>query len=118
MGLMMMGLVQRGHVPVGDPFGPGGPFSLSDHDRNRALLTEAGFNNVEATELTGAMPFESPGAYWELQSQVGGPIRASIEGLPVYEVAEVRATVETMVEHYATSDGYALPSSLVAVAAH
>jgi len=117
MGLMMMALVQRGHAPTGDPFGPGGPFSLSDDDRNRALLAEAGFDNVEVTELTGAMPFESPAAYWELQSQVGGPIPAIVAGLPADEVAEVRATVEAMVEQYATSGGYAVPSSLVVVAA-
>jgi ubiquinone/menaquinone biosynthesis C-methylase UbiE len=117
MGLMMMALVQRGHAPVGDPFGPGGPFSLSDHDRNRALLADAGFDNVEVTELTGAMPFASPGAYWDLQTQCGGPIPAIVAGLPADEVAEVRATVEGMVEQYATSGGYAVPSSLVVVVA-
>jgi SAM-dependent methyltransferase len=118
MGLMMAALVQRGHSPQGDPFGPGGPFSLSDHDQNRALLANAGFNDIEVTELTGAMPFESPAAYWNLQTQVGGPIPAIIAGLPADEVAEIRATVEAMVEQYATSDGYAVPSSLVVVAAH
>jgi hypothetical protein len=117
MGLMMMTLVQRGHAPVGDPFGSGGPFSLSDHDRNRTLLAEAGFNEVEVAELAGAMRFESPAAYWDLQTQVGGPIPAIVAGLPVEEVAEIRATVEAMVEQYATSDGYAVPSSLVAIAA-
>jgi SAM-dependent methyltransferase len=117
MGLMMMALVQRGHAPAGDPFGPGGPFSLSDHDRNRALLAEAGFDEVEVTELAGAMPFESPAAYWDLQSQVGGPIPAIVAALPGDEVAEIRATVEAMVEQYATDDGYAVPSSLVAVVA-
>lgn len=118
MGLMMMALVQRGHAPVGDPFGQGGPFSLSDHDRNRSLLAEAGFNDIEVTELTGAMPFDSPGAYWDLQSQVGGPIPAIVAGLPADEVAEIRSIVEATVEQYATSDGYAVPSSLVVVAAH
>ena len=118
MGLMMMALVRRGHAPVGDPFGPGGPFSLSDHDRNRALLAESGFTDVEVIELTGAMPFETPAAYWDLQSQVGGPIPALVAGLPADEAAEIRASVETMVEQYATTDGYAVPSSLVAVAAH
>jgi ubiquinone/menaquinone biosynthesis C-methylase UbiE len=117
MGLMMMALAQRGHTPAGDPFGPSGPFSLSDHDRNRALLAEAGFDDVEVSELTGAMPFDSPGAYWDLQSQVGGPIPAIVAALPADEVAEVRATVEAMVEQYATGDGWAVPSSLVVVAA-
>ena len=117
MGLMVMALAQRGHAPGGDPFGPGGPFSLSDHDRNRALLGEAGFVRVEVSELPGAMPFESPGGYWELQSEIGGPIPATLARLPADEVAEVRATVEAMVEQYATGDGYAVPSSLVVVVA-
>ena len=118
MGLMVMALVQRGHVPAADPFGPGGPFSLSDHERNRALLTEAGFDHVEVSELAGAMPFDSAAAYWDLLTQLGGPIPALIAGLPADEVAEVRSSVDAMVAQYATSDGYAVPSSLVVVAAH
>jgi len=118
MGLMMMTLVQRGHAPGGDPFGPGGPFSLSDHDRNSELLAEAGFDDVEVTELAGTMPFESPEAYWDLQSQCGGPIPAMISSLPADELAEIRATVQAAVEQYGTSDGYALPASLVTVVAH
>jgi len=118
MGLMMMTLVQRGHAPAGDPFGPGGPFSLSDHERNRELLAEAGFDDVEVTELPGAMPFENPGAYWDMQSQLSGPIPAMIASLPPDEVAEIRETVETAVEQYAARGGYALPSSLVTVVAH
>lgn len=117
IGLMTAALVQRGHAPLGDPFGPGGPFSLSDHDRNRALLAEAGFSEVEVIELAGAMAFETPAAYWNLQSQIGGPLPAIVAALPADEVAEIRASVEAMVEQYATADGYAVPSSLVAIAA-
>jgi ubiquinone/menaquinone biosynthesis C-methylase UbiE len=117
MGLMMMTLVQRGHVPGGDPFGPAGPFSLSDHDRNRALLAEVGFRDVDISELAGTMPFESPAAYWELQSQCGGPIPAIVADLAADEAAEARAAVEAAVEQYATDDGYAVPSSLVVVSA-
>lgn len=101
----------------GSPFGPGGPFSLGDHDRNRALLSEAGFEHVEVDELRGAMPFESPAAYWDLQSQVGGPMPALIAGLAAAEAAEIREAVESMVEQHATSDGYRVPSSLVIVSA-
>lgn len=117
MGLIMMSLVQRGHAPVADPFGPAGPFSLADHDRNRSLLTEAGFTEVEVTELAGTMPFDTSAAYWDLQSQVGGPIPAVLAGLPADEVAEIRAEVEATVEQYPSGDGFAVPSSLVAVAA-
>jgi hypothetical protein len=108
---------QRGHRLGGDPFGPGGPFSLSDHDRNRALLAEAGFEHVEVTELTGTMTFESPSAYWDRQAEIAGPFPALIKALPAEEVAEIRATAETALEQYATGDGYALRSSLVLAAA-
>jgi ubiquinone/menaquinone biosynthesis C-methylase UbiE len=108
---------QRGHMRTGDPFGPGGPFSLSDHDRNRALLAEAGFEHVEVTELTGTLTFESPSVYWDRQSQVGGPFPALIAALPADEVAAVRAAVETALDQFATSEGFALPSSLVVAAA-
>jgi ubiquinone/menaquinone biosynthesis C-methylase UbiE len=117
LSLMARVFAQRGHAPVGDPFGPGGPFSLSDHDRNRALLAEAGFEHVDVTELAGTMTFESPSAYWDRQSQVGGPFAALIAALPADEVAEIRATVEAALEQYATSDGYTLPHSLVVAAA-
>jgi len=108
---------QRGHSLVGDPFSPGGPFSLSDHDRNRALLAGAGFADVEVTELTGTMAFDSPGAYWERQSRIGGPFPALIATLPAEEVAELRAAVEAALEPFATGTGCALPYSLVVAAA-
>jgi ubiquinone/menaquinone biosynthesis C-methylase UbiE len=117
MSLTARAFAQRGHAPAGDPFGSGGPFSLSDHDRNRALLAEVGFEHIDVTELTGTLTFESPSAYWDRQSQIGGPFPAIIAALPADEVALVRATVETALEQYATSDGYALPSSLVVAAA-
>lgn len=117
LGLISRVFAQRGHTPVRDPFAPGGPFSLSDHDRNRALLAEAGFEHIDVTELAGTMTFESPSVYWDRQSQIGGPFPALIAALPVDEVAEIRATVETAFEQYATSDGYVLPFSLVVAAA-
>jgi ubiquinone/menaquinone biosynthesis C-methylase UbiE len=117
LGLMARVFAQHGHTAVGDPFGPGGPFSLSDHDRNRALLQGAGFEHVDVNELTGTMTFESPTAYWGQQSQIGGPFPALIAALPAEEVAAIRATVEGALEQYAAGDGYSLAWSLVVAAA-
>ena len=61
------------------------------------------------------MPFESPGAYWDTQSQVGGPVPAILASLPVDEVAAVRAAVDDMIEQFRSGDVYAVPSSLVVV---
>jgi ubiquinone/menaquinone biosynthesis C-methylase UbiE len=115
--LMARSFAQHGHTPAGDPFAPAGPFSLSDLDRNRALLAEVGFEHVDVTELTGTLTFETPSAYWDLQSQIGGPFPTLIAALPAEEVAEIRKTVEAALEPYATRDGYALPTSLLMAAA-
>lgn len=118
MGLVMMAFVQRGHMPAGgDPFGAGGPFSLSDPGRNRDLLHAAGFDHVEVTELQGTMPFESPDDYWALQTSIGGPIAAMASSLPADEVAEIRASLGPSMEPFATAGGYELPSSLVVASA-
>jgi SAM-dependent methyltransferase len=118
MGVVMMAFVQRGHMPVaGDPFGPGGPFSLSDPGRNQELLRAAGFDQVEVAELQGTMPFDSPEDYWELQSSIGGPIAAMASSLPAEEVAEIRASLGPAMEPFATAAGYELPFSLVIASA-
>ena len=117
MSLIAMSLMQRGHVLGGDPFGPGGPFSLADPERNRAMLTGAGFAEVEVTELTGTMAFDSVEDHFELQSRVGGPVATLIASLSASEAAAVRAALGEAMAPFAAGDGYALPWSLVAASA-
>jgi SAM-dependent methyltransferase len=118
MGIAMMAFVQRGHLPAGgDPFGPGGPFSLADPDRNQQLLRAAGFDQVEVTDLQGTMPFESPEDYWGLQSSIAGPLADMASSLPADEVEEIRTSLGPSMEPFATAGGYDLPFSLVAVSA-
>jgi ubiquinone/menaquinone biosynthesis C-methylase UbiE len=118
MGLIMMAFVQRGHTPAGgDPFSPGGPFSLSDAQRNRELLRAAGFDEVEVTELAGAMRVAGVDDYWALQTSVGGPIPALVASLPADEVDAVRSALGPMLEPFQVAEGYDLPTSLVAVSA-
>lgn len=118
MGVAMMSFISHGHLPPGgDPFGPGGPFSLATPDRNRELLAAAGFDHIDVDELVGAMPFEDPDDYWGFQSQVGGPIAAMAASISADELTEVRGSMATSMEPFRSDDGYALPSQLVAVAA-
>lgn len=63
------------------------------------------------------MDFSRPGEYWELHTQVTGPIPAVIAGLHPDEATEIRAAVEAKVERHRVGDHYAVPTSLVAVAA-
>ena len=54
---IVMALVQNGYAPSGDPFAPGGVFSLATPERNNELAAAAGFTNITVEELTGTMRF-------------------------------------------------------------
>ena len=110
-------VLQQGHQPPGDPFGPGGPFSLGDPDRNRQLLDHAGFVDAEVQEIPGVMRFSSVGDYWDLQSQVSGPIALLISSLPRDDAEAIHASLEPMLAPFASGDGYEVPSLAIGAAA-
>lgn len=55
----------RGHELPGDPWGPGGVFSLADPDRIRALLEAAGFRVTAIEEIDVPQPYDDFAEYWE-----------------------------------------------------
>lgn len=117
MGLLVMALVQNGHAPMGDPFGAGGPFSLSDSERNREMLTAAGFSDLQIESVGGSMRFDSIDEYWTLQTSLSGPVPALVASLDAAEIAAVRATLEPTLEPFGSPGAFELPTSAVAVAA-
>jgi SAM-dependent methyltransferase len=107
---MFVGAVlQNGHTPEGDPFGPGGPFSLAEPERNRELLGDAGYSDVTVEEIAGAMHFDSFDDYWKLQREVSGPVALLIQSLAADEVDAIRASLEPMVEPFKSGESYGLP---------
>ena len=107
--LMVGALLQNGHQPPGDPFGPGGPFSLADPAQNRALLDDAGFTEVDVEELSGSMAFADFDQYWTVQSEVSGPVALLIGTLASDETEAIRETLEPMLAEFQTPQGYEFP---------
>ena len=107
--LLAMTVVGQGHTIEGDPFGPGGPFSLAAPEANRDLLAGAGFGDVAVEEITGAMSFPSVEAYWELQSQLGGPIAALVASLSDDQRTAIVAALAESVAPFRVDGGLALP---------
>lgn len=103
--LLGAALIQRGHQPGGDPFGPGGMFSLSSPEPNRELLAGAGFGRIEVEELPIPFRFESFDDYWTLQTEIAGPLAVLIASMPAEEVAAVREAVEESTAGFRASDG-------------
>ena len=78
---IVLALLQNGVPPRGDPFAPGGMFSLSTPERNHALATAGGFADVTVDELTGVMGFEHPDDYWAYITSVAGPVAELVGSL-------------------------------------
>jgi SAM-dependent methyltransferase len=116
--LSMMGvaLVQSGHQLPFDPLGPGGPFSLADVDADRAFLEEAGFSAVTVDQLAGRRTYRDFDEYWEMQSQLSGPIAVYLASLDAAGVAEVRRTLERLVQPLVSGVTFSLPWNVVVAA--
>ncbi len=110
-------VMQNGHQPAGNPFGPGGPFSLAAPDSNRDLLAAAGFSDIHVEEIEGVMHYDTFDEYWDLHSQVSGPIALLISTLGADDVDHIRMTLQPMLAPFESASGYDLPSLAVAAAA-
>lgn len=118
MALMMGALMQNGYQPVtGNPFELGGPFGLSSPDLNAEMLRAAGFVDIHIEQISGAMTVVDADDYWDTQSSLAGPVKATVEQLTSDEQATVRATLAGMMGPFEADGGFALPSQLVAVRA-
>jgi SAM-dependent methyltransferase len=110
-------ILQSGHALPGDPFGPGGPFSLAAPDDNRKLLTGAGFTNTEVEEIPGTMRYASLDDYWDMQTEIAGPISGVVRSLSDDERDSIKATLEPMLTPFQSGDGYEFPSLALGITA-
>lgn len=119
IGLVVMSLMQNGvQMPaVGNPMGPGGPFSLGDPDAIRAQLLGAGFDDVLVERLD--MPFDFPdlGEAFDVLTQLGGPITLIVAGLDADVRRQVKDTFVQTAEEYRVEDGYRLPGEALVLLA-
>lgn len=112
-----MTMMQLGYQPGGDPFGPGGMFSMAEHDAIRSMLGEAGFAHVEIEEMAVDWTYASFDAAWAFMTQVAGAIASVVKELPPDKVEEVRSALEKNVETFRTGPGLVLPGVTVNVVA-
>jgi hypothetical protein len=102
-------LMQEGvELPVTDPNGPGGIFSLSDAGVMRSRLEAAGLEVADAEEVD--QPFDLTAAEaWALVSEIT-PLAPTLDALPPDRAAAVRAAVEAMSAHCLVGDRYVIPA--------
>lgn len=91
---IVLALLQNGVAPPGDPFAPGGVFSLANPERNLELAKSGGFDNVNVEELSGTMRFESPDDYWTFNTSVAGPLAELVASFSKEQVGAIRETLD------------------------
>ncbi len=112
-----MVMVQLGHAPGGDPFGPGGMFSMSDHGRIRSMLNDAGFTDVSIEEMAVDWNYGSFDEAWSFWTRVAGAIAAVVKELPPDEIEKLRIALEEAIEPFRTPAGIILPGVTINVCA-
>jgi ubiquinone/menaquinone biosynthesis C-methylase UbiE len=101
-------LVSRGHMAPPDPKAPG-IFALSDRERLRALVTEAGFAAPHFEEVASHKRFASFDAYWGYLTELAGAISPVLRGLSSDERQAVREQLREAAAPFAVESGYDLP---------
>jgi SAM-dependent methyltransferase len=90
------------------PPGMPGPFSLADADLG-AALTAAGFDEVEVEDVP--VPHRTPSfdAYWDLTTDLAGPLAAVLAGLDDETRIAIRDRLQEALAPYTTADGLDIP---------
>ena len=106
---MVAAMVQSGIAPPGNPFAPGGLFSLSTPESNQDLLGAGAFSDVTVEEVTGVMRYDSPDDYWTFVIAVSGPLAELVGALDAGQVHDVRAKLQPSLAPYENDGALELP---------
>ncbi len=115
--LIGMTLTQLGLQPPGDPFAPGGMFSLAPPGVAEEMTAKAGFTGVQVEELLVAQRFATFDEYWDFQSEVAGSLAEMLRSLPGEDVSRLRTALEDASKPFLSTDGYEFPGLALGVAA-
>jgi ubiquinone/menaquinone biosynthesis C-methylase UbiE len=106
---LVVALLQNGVTPPGDPFAPGGPFSLATRESNRALADAGGFADVTVEEITGVMLFKSRDEHWAHVTGLAGPVVELVASLEPAQIDAIRATLDPALAPYERDGALELP---------
>jgi len=91
-------------LPPADPFAPG-PFALSDPDRLRGILADAGFSAIAIARHDGLMPMGKTAEEAGIQATSLGPTARALRRFEPDVSARVLAAVTEAFRAYPKSDG-------------
>jgi ubiquinone/menaquinone biosynthesis C-methylase UbiE len=109
-------LVERGHMPPPEPGAPG-VFSMGSEGRTRALLEDAGFDDVRTEEIAVRFAFSDVDDYVSFAIDTAGPFAMVIRGLPESEIDSLKAQLGEAFVPFTADGRYELPGVALAAVA-
>ena len=90
--VMSMPIVEKLSLPRPLPDAPG-IFRFAKPGLLKEIVTDAGFKEVSELTVSGEIVYDSPEHYWELMSDVAGPVMEALKNAPAEVVDDVKKTV-------------------------
>jgi ubiquinone/menaquinone biosynthesis C-methylase UbiE len=101
------------------PPGMPGPFSLDGIDKLLAVLSGAGFADVEISEVEEPWSGASFDEWWQVTSALAGPLAKVLEAQPPEAIEGIRSHAREALAQYETAEGLEIPGvALVGAARH
>jgi SAM-dependent methyltransferase len=91
------------------PPGMPGPFALDGRDKLLGVLTGAGFDNVEISDVDAPWRGASFEVWWLVTTALAGPLAKVLEVQPPEAVEAIRAHAREALSAYETADGMDIP---------
>ena len=108
LGVLADAVQQHTGTPA-PPAGTPGPFSLGADGALESTLTAAGFEQVRLQRVDLPTLDASFEDYWQLRTDLAGPLKQRLTALPAHELVAIRETVREGLARYLTSDGLRVP---------
>jgi len=108
LGVLADAVQEHTGSPVPPPGIPG-PFSLAADGALENILKEAGFEHVRVEEVDVPTHDASFHDYWQLRTEMAGPLKRLLAALPPEDLATIREKVRARLTQYHTSAGLRIP---------
>lgn len=91
------------------PPGMPGPFALDGRDKLQAVLADAGFDEIEISEIETPWSGASFDQWWLVTAALAGPLAKVLEAQPPEAIEAIRAHAREALAPYETADGLEVP---------
>jgi hypothetical protein len=86
-----------------------GPFALDGREKLQAVLSGAGFGEVEITEVDAPWRGASFEVWWLVTTALAGPLAKMLEVQPPEALEAIRSHARKSLAEYETPDGLEIP---------